>query len=240
MKIEVTFYPTNSHLKEIKKWLNEEDEEDKFSNEGFINHWNTIETSFKTKELIVITEDNLTIGFLTYNIYENVVNIQFVEVQASKREKGIATQLLNESFKWFIKYGGLVAQLYCKAGSPEKIWRNIGFSNFPNKIIKESNTYLYKILVKTTDLYKENRKTELIELWDFEDSEDNTESKWKWEVKRKANSNELIHPIIHPSSGEWSVGHRIGSEITEKTIMKNFNMKKHDAGHFMIVKELEK
>jgi hypothetical protein len=84
-----------------------------------------------------------------------------------------------------------VAQLFCSPASSEKIWRRIGFANFPDEVIKESRKYLYQILVETSELYIEEQETELIELWDFEDYQDAFPPKWRWEVKRTVNSTKL-------------------------------------------------
>lgn len=237
MNIKVTINPTKRHLNEINKWLKEEYE---LSKDGFFCNWNNIESSYNENKLIVITENNFAIGFFTFYFNNHIVNIQIAEVKPDKRKKGIGKKLLLDSFNWFVKSGALIAQLYCSPPESEKIWKKIGFRNFPNGIIKETRIYLYKVLVETTNLYKGGRKTELIELWNIEDYKNELNSKWKWEVKRKENSNELIKPIIHPSSDEWSVSHKIGSEIKEKTIKKNFDMKRHDYGNFLIIKQLAK
>ena len=237
MSIKVLPNPTSQHFEEIKKWLQQEDN---LSNEGFFCQIDTIENSYRKNRLIVITQNNIAIGFLTYYYSDHIVNIEIAEVKPDERKRGIGKQLLQQSFDWFINNGALVAQLFCAPASSEKIWKRIGFSNFPNEIIKESRIYLYQILVETEEFYTREDETELIELWDFEDYQNELPPKWKWKVKRKGKSNKLIKPIIHPCSDEWSVAHKIGSEIREKRIMKNFDRRKHDGGYFLIVTDLEK
>jgi len=229
--------PTLQHFEELKKWLKEED---KLYNEGFFCQIQTIEKSFLNNKLIVITDNGLTVGFLTYYYHNYIVNIEIAEVKPDRRGKGLGRLLLHHSFIYFVKNGALVAQLFCSPASSEKIWRRIGFANFPDEVIKESRIYLYQILVETSELYNEEQETELIELWDFEDYQDAFPPKWRWEVKRTVNSTKLIKPIIHPCSDEWSVSHKIGKQIREKRIMKNFDRKKHDGLHFLIVTELDK
>ncbi|MDD4227487.1 MAG: GNAT family N-acetyltransferase [Mariniphaga sp.] len=237
MDLKVLPNPTLQHFEEIKKWLQEEDYSSK---EGFFCQIDTIENSYRKNRLIVITKDNAAIGFLTYYYYDHIVNIEITEVKPNERKKGIGKQLLQQSFDWFIKNGALVAQLFCAPANSEKIWKRMGFNNFPDGIIKESRIYLYQTLVKISDFYTHENETELIELWDFEDYQNEFPPKWRWAVKRKKKSNKLIKPIIHPCSDEWSVAHKIGSEIKEKRIMKYFDMKKHDGGYFLIVTELER
>lgn len=111
--------------------------------------------------------------------------------------------------------------------------------DFPEGIIREPGLYLYKLLVTTASLYSGNKDVERIDLWDFEDHYNQIGPKWRWKLKRKPGSNFLIKPIIHPSGEEWSVSHNLNGEITEKTIMKNFNKKKYDAGYFLIIKEFD-
>ncbi|HZL11921.1 MAG TPA: GNAT family N-acetyltransferase [Prolixibacteraceae bacterium] len=237
MNLKVLSNPTLQHLEEIKKWLQTEDHS---SNEGFFCQMDTIENSFRKNRLIVITKDDVAIGFLSYYYSDNIVNIEIAEVKPSERKKGIGKLLLQRSFDRFIKDEVLVAQLFCAPASSEKIWKRMGFNNFPNEIIKESRIYLYHILVETAEFYTQENETELIELWDFEDYKNERPPKWRWEVKRKEKSNNLIKPIIHPCSDEWSVAHKIGSKIKEKRIMKSFDKKKHDGGYFLIVTELDK
>tara|TARA_R110002050_G_scaffold102349_1_gene210854 strand:+ start:112 stop:825 length:714 start_codon:yes stop_codon:yes gene_type:complete len=237
MTFKVIPNPTSRHFEEIKKWLQQEDN---LSSEGFFCQMDTIDNSYRKNRLIVITRDNIAIGFLTYYYCDHVVNIEIAEVKPSERKKGIGKQLLQHSFDWFIKNGALVALLFCAPVNSEQIWKRMGFNNFPNGIIKESRIYLYQILVETAEFCPHESEPELIELWDFEDYQNEFLPTWQWEVKRKGKSNKLIKPIIHPCSDEWSVAHKIGSEIREKRIMKNFDRRKHDGGHFLIVTELEK
>ncbi|HBL77033.1 MAG: hypothetical protein A2W90_19320 [Bacteroidetes bacterium GWF2_42_66] len=237
MNLKVLSNPTLQHLEEIKKWLQKEDNS---SNEGFFCQMDTIENSFRKNRLIVIAKDNVAIGFLTFYYSDHIVNIEIAEVKPSERKRGIGKLLLQDSFGKFIKDGMLVAQLFCSPASSEKIWKRMGFNNFPDEIIKESRIYLYQILVKTAEFCTHDNETELIELWDFEDYSNELPPKWRWEVKRQEKSNKLVKPIIHPCSDKWSVAHRIRSETREKRIMKYFDMGKHDGGHFLIVTELNK
>jgi predicted GNAT family acetyltransferase len=236
MNLNVLFSPTLQHLNEIREWLQKED---RSSNEGFFCQIDTIENSFRKNRIIVITKDDVAIGFLTFYYSDYIVNIEIAEVKPSERKKGIGKLLLQRSFDKFIKDGVFVAQLFCAPASSENIWKRMGFNNFPNEIIKESRIYLYQILVETAEFYTQENETELIELWDFEDYSNELPPKWKWEVKRKEKSNKLVKPIIHPCSEEWSVAHKIGTEISEKRIMKYFDNRKHDGGYFLIVTELE-
>jgi predicted GNAT family acetyltransferase len=236
MNLKVLPNPTLQHLEEIKKWLQKEDN---LSNEGFFCQMNTIENSFRKNRLIVITKDDVAIGFLTYYYSDHIVNIEIAEVKPSERKNGIGKLLLQGSFDRFIKDEVLAAQLFCAPASSEKIWKRMGFNNFPYEIIKESRIYLYQILVKTAEFCTHDNETELIELWDSEDYQNQFSPRWRWEVKRKRKSNKLIKPIIHPCSDEWSVAHKIGSGIREKRIMKYFDKRKHDGGYFLIVTELE-
>ncbi len=239
MNLKVLFNPTSHHFEEIKGWLQEEDDA---LNQGFFCQIDTIEDSYRKNRLIVITQNDLAIGFLTYHysFSGHIANIEIAEIKPNKRKKGIGKKLLQQSFDWFIKDGALIAELFCAPAKSEKVWKRMGFNNFPDKIVKESRTYLYQILVKKTEFYTGKNETELIELWNFEDYQNVLPPKWRWEVKRREKSNKLITPIIHPCSDEWSVAHKIGSEFKEKRIMKNFDMGKHYDGHFLIVTEMEK
>ncbi len=236
MNLNVLCSPTLQHLNEIRKWLQKED---RLSNEGFFCQMDIIENSFQKNKLIVITKDDVAIGFLTFYYSDYIVNIEIAEVKPSERKKGIGKLLLQGSFNRFIEDGVFVAQLFCAPASSEKIWKRMGFNNFPNGIIREPRIYLYKILVETTELYKQENVAELIELWDSEDYGNEIPPMWRWEIVRQEKSNKLVKPIIHPCSDKWSVAHKFRSETREKRIMKYFDMGKHDGGHFLIVTELD-
>lgn len=237
MSIRVITNPSIKHYKEIEAWLIEEDN---LYNEGFYCNIDSVKQSFDLKKLIAITEDEQTIGFLTYYfLNDSVVNIVIAEIKRDRRKMGFGKVLLEKSCNYFIEQGALVTQLRCSPESSRKAWKKMGFMDFPEGMIRDSGLYLYKILVETTSLYSGNEDVERIDLWDFEDHYNQIGPKWRWKLKRKPGSNFLIKPIIHPSGEEWSVSHNLNGEITEKTIMKNFNKKKYDAGYFLIIKEFD-
>lgn len=237
MDLKVLTNPTVQHFKEIKKWLQEEDY---LTGEGFYCQLHTLENSFLKKKLIVITERDMVVGFLTYYFYEHIVNIEIVEVKPDNRRNGIGKFLLHDSISYFVENGALVAQLFCSPVSSEKVWKRMGFVNFPDGIIRESKIYLYQILVETAKLYITGKEAVLIELWDFEDYRDEFPPKWRWVVNHQEKSNKLMIPIIHPCGEEWSVAYKVGSDILEKRTVKYFDEKKHYNGHFLIVLELER
>jgi predicted GNAT family acetyltransferase len=237
MSIKVISNPSIQHLQEIEDWLIEEDN---LFKKGFYCNISIIKQSFDTKNLIVITENKKAIGFLTYYFsHDLVVEISIAEIKQDKRKMGLGKVLLENSCNNFIKMGALVAQLKCSPVSSRKAWKRMGFMDFPAGIIRESGLYLYKILVETTSLYSGNGDVERIDLWDFDDHFNQIGPKWRWELKRKPDSNVLIKPIIQPAGDEWSVSHNLNRKLTEKTIMKYFNRKKHDCGYFMIIKEFD-
>ncbi len=209
MNLNVLYSPKSHHLNEIREWLQKED---RSFNEGFFCQMDIIENSFQKNRLIVVTKDDVAVGFLTFYFSDYIVNIEIAEVKPSERKKGIGKFLLQGSFDGFIEDGVFVAQLFCAPASSEKIWKRMGFNNFPNGIIREPRIYLYKILVETTELYIQEEVAELIELWDSEDYGNEIPSMWRWEIVRQEKSNKLVKPIIHPCSDKWSVAHRIGSE----------------------------
>ena len=159
MGLKVLTNPTIQHFEELKEWLQEEED---LTKEGFFCQLHTIENSFLKKKLIVIAENDKSVGFLTYYYYEHVVNIEIAEVKPDKKGKGIGKILLHNSFNYFVKNGALVAQLFCSPVSSEIIWKRMGFMNFPNGIIRESKVYLYQILVETAELYVTGKETELM------------------------------------------------------------------------------
>ena len=238
MNLNITYNPTVKHLSEIKDWLVEENN---LLNQGFFCQWDIITVSFEQKRMIVITQNEIAVGFLTYLISDLVVNIVIAEVKPNKRKLGIGKELIKNSFSYFVENGILVAELFCSPEKSKIAWKKMGFTNFPDGIIEDSRTYLYQILVPTLDFCDNDNSSEIIELWNEPDHiAERLAPKWRWKIKRIASSDKLVKPIIHPSSYEWPVCSRRGTTINEKRIMKNFNKRRNEHGHFLIINELKR
>ncbi len=245
MNHRITNTPSAIQLNEIKEWL---EYEDKQSNKGFFCQWNTIENALKKGNGILLTneEDKAAIGFLTFYISDKIVDIGIAEIKPSERAKGVGTNFIKLCSEFFIDKGVQVIQLYCDPESSEIIWEKIGFKNFPKGVIRESRTYLYKIIVPHLDYSNESQNdsnNEIIELWDEAEhvvERHQMPSRWKWRIKRENDSDKLTLPIIHPAESEWPVCYRKGNKIHEKRIMKNFDRRRHEQVNFLIINEIEK
>ena len=238
MKLQITDSPTIEHVGEIKRWL---EEENNLSKEGFYCNWELIKRAFENKRLIIITENGNAIGFLTFFINGFIAEIGIAEIKPDERTKGVGKELVKKSSDYFIENGALVAELFCSPEKSEKIWKKMGFINFPDGVIKDSRIYLYKILVPSLDFSEDDSSKEIIELWNEDDHlAVKLAPKWRWEIKREKSSNKLIYPLIHPASDEWPVCFREGTKIKEKRIMKNFNKGINEHGYFLIINELDR
>jgi predicted GNAT family acetyltransferase len=123
--------PTLEHFEELKKWLKEED---KLYNEGFFCQIHTIEKSFQNRKLIVITDNGLTVGFLTYYYHNYIVNIEIAEVKPDSRGKGFGRLLLNHSFNWFVKNDALVRNCFVLQQVRRKFGKEWVLQIFPMKL----------------------------------------------------------------------------------------------------------
>lgn len=230
LKINVVFNPNQNHLTDIKSWLEKEDSELK---EGFFCNWNVIECAYKQRKIVVITENTYAIGFLVYTITDFIAEIIIAEIKPDKRKNGIGRLLIEESLQFFKEKGAFISQLYCAPVESEKIWKKIGFSNFPKGIVRDSKIRLYRILIQTEAQVNSDFYAERIELH-------GERNNWIWEVKRKENSNQLEKPIIHPANNEWQLIWKNQDEIYEESIVKRFNLNGADHGYFLIINELQK
>ncbi len=228
LELETIFNPQQKHLCEIEEWLEKEDLE---TNTGFYDNWNSITYSFERNQFIVITENNLAIGFLTYSISDFRVVINIAEIKPDKRKKGIGNRLVDDCLRFFSEKGFFVAELYCVPIESEKIWKKLGFNNFPIGIKKDSKVWLYKVLIPIEPELKGDYFTETIELVS------NTNI-WTWKIKRKNATNQLEKPIICPSNNEWQLIWKNCHEVIDQSVVKRFNRNGVDYGDFVIITEL--
>tara|TARA_R110002049_G_scaffold202300_9_gene372834 strand:+ start:1705 stop:2157 length:453 start_codon:yes stop_codon:yes gene_type:complete len=99
---ELITNPTKKQLSEIKEWM--EVESKLSNNEGLFANWTIIERGFKNKELLVITLDNLAIGFNLFSeLNKHVIAFDIIEINPNYRFKGFGQKFIVESINYFLE-----------------------------------------------------------------------------------------------------------------------------------------
>lgn len=233
---KIDFNPSKENLFEIEQWLIDEENKTKL---GFYCSWGDIQNSFDKNQLVVLLEDEIAIGFITYSIYEVVVTIWIAEIKPNRKKRGLGHLFLNEFSKVLKKKRRKIIELYCSPISSEKIWRKLNFKNFP-PLPHETRIWMYRTLVPSLENTKEeNQLTEVIELWEAEPYQiSNQKPRWIWEISYKNNSNKLSLPIIKAAYYKWQLCWRIGDTILFKNSIDRFTNSKIEYGNFLIITEL--
>jgi GNAT superfamily N-acetyltransferase len=237
----ISFSPTTEHLNNIKQWLIAED----LNNDGFFCNWNVIKSSFDQKHMAVILNRNIPIGYSIWNDIEPVVTLDIVEVKHGLRRKGYGKILINAVTNFFQTKGVKVIKVHCQPSSSEKVWKKLGFIQFPiasafDDFNAKHSKHLYKIIEQPLEMTKEfGVGDEVIELWDDEKFLI-TEQKptWVWKLKCKVNSSELLRPIIFPCHPDWRIRWRIGDRVFIDETVKYFSNVSIRYGSFMIIHSL--
>lgn len=218
LDFQLNLSPTQSDLKEIEKWLIEED---KTSGKGFYCNWTIIEKSFRNKEFITLNYNNFPIGFLVWSKGEIYAEIDIMEIKPENRNSGIGKYFFNQIADYFKEKGFLAIKLFCSPRESEKFWKKMDFIKFPDRGYSESDLTYYKPLIEiqqTTKNYSDNK----IELWNVEPYQvKNYEPKWTWEIK--ANLNKLLLPIIQPCNCDWNLRWTKNGKIIKEDKIKYFS-----------------
>ena len=235
MNYETNFNPTEKHLSQLEKWLIDELNK---TGIGFYKNWNIITKSFDKNELVVLTENDFAIGFLVYNIYEVIIEIDIAELNPNYRNKGLGRKLIEDTLSEFKKNGVMVCELFCSPENSEPIWKSLGFENFPD-FPHDSKIRMFKPLVPSLTISEPNEMNERIELWNMEPylAEKNI-PEWTWNITFKENSRELIKPIIHPANYDWQLSWKKGTETKFKNKVKRYNSDRIEFGNFIVIKAL--
>jgi hypothetical protein len=98
LDFQLNLSPTQSDLKEIEKWLIEEDET---STNGFYSNWTIIEKAYRNKELITLNHNDFPIGFLVWSKREIYAEIDIMEIKPENRNSGIGKYFFNQIADFF-------------------------------------------------------------------------------------------------------------------------------------------
>ncbi len=236
-KIKISFKPKLDQLNEIEKWLIDERNS---TGDGFYCNWNIIKSSYDEKKLAIISEDNQTVGFITWaNYVEFTETIEITEIKPTHRNRGLGKQLVSKLTQRLISKNVYVVKLQCSPSSSEPIWRHLGFIDFPkHDNWNRGNKELFKILVPHLEAQK-NITNEYIELWNDEPyCTQNVNSTWKWNLSFKDGTRELEKPIIQPCHYDWRIRWANNDLIFKDENVKRFGQDTINFGGFLIIKKM--
>lgn len=239
---QVSFSPTDKRVDEIEKWLIAEE---KKNGGGFYYNWNNIKSSFDKKELVTISLNNKTIGFVTWRISEeNIAGIEIIEVKPTHRKKGVGKKLINELLNFLKTKNIYVVDLQCSPATSELFWKSLGFVEYPEALkdylfSQGKNKKLFMILIEHLQTSHVEVYDETIELWNEEEyrTSKDTPPKYIWNIEYKQGTRQLIKPIIHPGHYKW----RLRWKAKGKTIIDHQVQRfgtKIDFHNFVIINEL--
>lgn len=239
MVYNLNFNPTQNQLLEIEKWLINEQRE---NGEGFINNWTIISSAFDNNKLVVIEINKYSIGFVVYQIQGLIGKIDIAAISPKYRKKGIGKRIITDLLMEFKSRGVLVTELFCMPENSEGFWKKTGFFNFPELPNNNHEIRMYKPLVssiKTSMNFELSNKDEIIELWnEVPHRADKVESKWKWKLDFKENTQIIKEAIIHPAHYDWQICWRKGDVIKEKDKVKYFESEQVEYGNYIIIRKL--
>jgi GNAT superfamily N-acetyltransferase len=231
LDFQLNLSPTQPDLKEIEKWLIDED---KTFGEGFYCNWNIIEKAFRKNELITLNLDNLPIGFLVWSNREIYAEIDVLEIRPKHRNKGIGKYFFDQISGYFKEKGFLAIKLFCAPRESEKFWKKMDFIKFPDRGHSESDLTYYKPLIetlKTTEVCHSDNK---IELWNVEPYQiKNHEPKWTWKIESE------FSPIIQPCNCNWNLKWTKNGKVIKEDKVKYFsNNQRVEYSPFLLITEL--
>lgn len=224
MHPELIFAPKDTHLAELRAWLQEEDIE---MGEGFFCNWSVIEGCFQENGLHCISVGGTVLGFLAWQKFEHLVRLHICEVHPRHRGRGLGRRLMEESLAKFESEGILVADLECMPANSEPIWRKMGFVDFPHELKDPYRSHggikLYRPLPVVASQNETVDADEVLELWACEPwGVQDKAPAWTWEIVREPGTTRLIKPIIFPCKRDWNLSWRKGGVTICEEKMKYF------------------
>lgn len=239
---QVNFSPTIKHLNEIEKWLIAESRK---TGEGFYCNWTAIKMSFDDGNLVTISYNSETIGFVTlWFVTGKTAVIDIAEVKPAHRKNGVGKALTNEVLNFLRHKGICVAYLKCSPETSEPIWKKLGFIEFPDPADKynfrvSDDKQLYKILTEHLQTSSSQLANETIELWNDEPYKTvpNAPPTYIWNLEFEQGSRKLVKSLIQPGSREWRIRWRNNGKTIIDDRVKYFG-REIDFGTFIIIDEL--
>jgi len=218
LEFQLNLSPTQSDLKEIEKWLIEEDIA---SGKGFYCNWTIIEKAYRNKKFITLNHNNLPIGFLVWSKGEIYSEIDIMEIKPENRNNGIGEFFFKKIADFFKEKGFLVIKLFCSPIESEKFWKKMGFIKFPERGFSEFYLTYYKPLIEIQKTTKNNSDNK-IELWNVEPYKvKNNEPKWTWEFN--SHLEKLLLPIIQPCNCNWNLRWTKNGKLIKEDKIKYFS-----------------
>ncbi len=147
--------PTDSHLESIFSWC------PPYERDRILSHKN-----YKDGGVLVMMNVKAAIAYLYYRqLTENIVEIDFIEVNKEYKRKGVATRLMKHAFQLFESKGLKIINIHCVTKAGYRQARKLGFKkyvreNWPFNYSYEVDCWMFYTLLPSIRLrkYRKNKR----------------------------------------------------------------------------------
>jgi hypothetical protein len=217
MNCKTEMKPTENHLIEIKKWLQNEHNK---NGEGFFDNWKKINNSFESKNLAIYLKDNTPIGFATIYGADEILSIDIFCIQLNLRGKGYGGLFLKELLNACNLQQLKAINLFCDPIRSESFWKKQGFLKAPDTPFNTDELRYWKPLVPAQQATMDNNFLNKIELWDEEPIYATEKSpKWTWELTSDCSN------IIQYAYYDWNLRITVNGKIVNEAKAKKITDK---------------
>lgn len=196
----VSFDPTLDQMDEIYSWTT-------FPS----NNFSTIDQSYRKKNICIVTNENIVVGFFAYKLTPKCIEIVIAETKKEFRNTGVAALLLSELSLHLLPIGYLAFHLYCAPEESQYTWKKLGFEYYPERQHGKTNTKIemFKIfgdcctVVENTTNSNPNDNT--IKIWDHNPGYDINPPKWTAIFNLEEGSKKLVKPFLFFGEDDWKI-----------------------------------
>jgi len=214
--------PTQKDINEIEEWLCAEY---KATKKGFYTDRDVLDQSFRDKTLIVLKADKKVVSFIAWKCYTaNTAMISITETHPDLRRKGFIRILLDALISMLQKSGISVVNLKCISKESETVWKQLGFSEFPEdeNQKRSDKKALFRIIVPVSEI-NDLQGAESLELWHMGDHAiSSLIPNAAWNLAFTVGSRTLQQPIIYPAHYDWHICWKRNDNVAYKGKVKNF------------------
>lgn len=210
---KVNFKPTLHEQEELKKWMIAENK----GSTVLVHNINFVINNAQTYTLATISTANNTIGFVTWDVFKRNAYISLAAIAVNYRKQGAGRHLITTLLNNFVNSGILNVRLECAPAESEIFWRRLNFQTLPyiTGYANNNNPKLFKMVVVIQE--PKCCPAPYIEIYKHGSIENK-----RWPLHYKLGTNELVHPIITPVSGDWLIRYVNIENIEHSEKIKNF------------------
>ena len=204
--------PNDSHLESIFSWC------PYYEKSRILNHKNS-----KDGGVLVMVNVKTAIAYLYYRqLTENIVEIDFIEVNRDYKRKGVATRLMKQAFQFFMAKGLKIVDINCVTKAGYRHARKLGFKKYVQENWSYNSSYevdcrMFYTLCPSTRLrkYRKSMKMKFV-IWTKDPSGRGTPDLY-YDI-----SKEDILPLADYIHYDWFVGIMKVEDILRQDKAKRF------------------